>query len=719
MHRKNLLSALAVMSLFPAFLHAQSITPLTLDDVIPGGRTWQEKHPRSPRILGAVSGGLLVYNADRIDLMKADGRAEPFLEAAEWQKMSGALLRNLPPFVPAEKGTLLTAYSGNRLYLLDAETKALTTYEYDRTKWSDAKISPSGDYLVLLDGQNMALLRKGGTEPVPVTTDGSLDLVYGQSAARNEFGTDRGIFFSPSGRYFAFYRIDQSEVAAYPIVHMERPIAELAPEKYPMAGGASQKTTVGIFDTRDGSIRYLETGAPFDRYFTNLSWAPDEKRLYIDEVTRDQAEDTLTAYDIKSGKPVQTVLRETNERYIEPQQPIAFVPGAERQFVRLSRKDGFNNLYLYDVTGKLVRPLTLVRNGEVTGFLGIDPKGRYAYYTSNAEDPRYEDLYRVRLNDGTTERLTTGEGTHRVTVSNDFAYAYDAFSNLDTPGVYSVIELGAKPVTTVFAKSDLPSDLSLRPSVELGVLKADDGVTDLYYKLTKPAKLEKGKKYPVIVYVYGGPHAQLVTNSWNSLRYNWDNYMAEKDYLVFTLDNRGSANRGFDFESVVHRNLGEHEMADQMTGIKFLKSLPYVDADKIGVHGWSFGGFMTTNLITTYPETFKVGVAGGPVIDWRLYEVMYGERYMDTPEENPEGYKNADLTRKAKNLKGRLLLIHGAIDPVVVWQNSQDFLNAAIEARTLPDYLVYPNHPHNVIGKDRVHLMMHVTRYFDDFLKGR
>lgn len=371
------------------------------------------------------------------------------------------------------------------------------------------------------------------------------------------------------------------------------------------------------------------------------------------------------------------------------------------------------------MTGKLVRPLTLVRNGEVTGFLGIDPKGRYAYYTSNAEDPRYEDLYRVRLNDGTTERLTTGEGTHRVAVSNDFAYAYDAFSNLDTPGVYSVIELGAKPVTTVFAKSDLPSDLSLRPSVELGVLKADDGVTDLYYKLTKPAKLEKGKKYPVIVYVYGGPHAQLVTNSWNSLRYNWDNYMAEKGYLVFTLDNRGSANRGFDFESVVHRNLGEHEMADQMTGIKFLKSLPYVDADKIGVHGWSFGGFMTTNLITTYPETFKVGVAGGPVIDWRLYEVMYGERYMDTPEENPEGYKNADLTRKAKNLKGRLLLIHGAIDPVVVWQNSQDFLNAAIEARTLPDYLVYPNHPHNVIGKDRVHLMMHVTRYFDDFLKGR
>ncbi len=248
-------------------------------------------------------------------------------------------------------------------------------------------------------------------------------------------------------------------------------------------------------------------------------------------------------------------------------------------------------------------------------------------------------------------------------------------------------------------------------------VKAADGKTDLYYRLVKPVDFDANKKYPAVVYVYGGPHAHNVNESWNYLARPWEIYMAQKGYVVYVVDNRGSEHRGFEFESCTHRHLGEIEMLDQLEGVKFLKSLPYVDADRLGVHGWSYGGFMTTNLMCTYPDVFKVGVAGGPVIDWKFYEVMYGERYMDTPQENPEGYEKTSLLNKAKNLKGRLQIIVGYNDPTCVLQHNLSFLRACEDAGTQPDYFVYPGDGHNMMGQDMVHLHERITRYFDDFLK--
>ena len=251
---------------------------------------------------------------------------------------------------------------------------------------------------------------------------------------------------------------------------------------------------------------------------------------------------------------------------------------------------------------------------------------------------------------------------------------------------------------------------------DLHVVKTADGKTDLYYRLIKPADFDPAKKYPAIVYVYGGPHAQMITNGWMNNARGWDIYMANKGYIMFSLDNRGSSNRGLEFENATFRQLGIEEGKDQVKGVEFLKSQPYVDGERIGVHGWSFGGHMTTALMLRYPEIFKVGVAGGPVIDWGYYEVMYGERYMDTPESNPEGYKECNLRNLAGQLKGHLLIIHDDHDDTCVPQHTLSFMKACVDARTYPDLFIYPCHKHNVAGRDRVHLHEKITRYFEQNL---
>ena len=255
------------------------------------------------------------------------------------------------------------------------------------------------------------------------------------------------------------------------------------------------------------------------------------------------------------------------------------------------------------------------------------------------------------------------------------------------------------------------------PEISSGSLTAADGHTKLFYRLVKPINFDPNKKYPTVVYVYGGPGVRNVDASWNYAARSWEIYMAQKGYVIFVLDNRGSSERGFAFETATYHRLGQEEMKDQMRGVDYLKSLPYVDADRIGVHGWSYGGFMTTSLITNYPDVFKVGVAGGPVIDWKYYEVMYGERYMGTPQENPEGYAQCSLLNKAKDLKGRLQIIIGYNDPVCVPQHSLAFLRACEDAGTQPDFFTYPGQGHNMMGKDMVHLHERITRYFEDYLK--
>lgn len=487
----------------------------------------------------------------------------------------------------------------------------------------------------------------------------------------------------------------------------------------------SHEVTVGVYQVATGQTVWLETGLPKEKYLTNIAWSPDEKSIYIAELNREQNEMHLVRYSALTGKKEADLFTETDRCYVEPQHPVLFLPNDPDKFIWQSEADGYNHLYLYDTTGKELRKLT---GGEwvVTKVLGFSKDGNKVIFEGTAPHPVSPNMQGTGMQRYIWETdLRTGDimnclswkvGVHRWLLSPSGEYAIDYVSSPSTPRDIDLIRVkDAKVISTLLSAPD-PFKSYRMPRIKVGHILAADGKTRLNYRLTLPPDLDETKKYPTIVYVYGGPKVQLVTGDWQNGARGWDLYMAQRGYVMFTVDSRGSANRGHAFESVIHRNLGINEMADQVKGVEFLKSLSYVDADRIGVHGWSYGGFMTTNLMLTYPEIFKVGVAGGPVIDWSNYEIMYGERYMDRPQDNPEGYKNANLKLKAGNLKGHLLMIHGDIDPVVVWQHSLGFLKACVEADTYPDYFVYPRHEHNVTGKDRPHLHEKITRYFDDYL---
>ena len=555
-----------------------------------------------------------------------------------------------------------------------------------------------------------------------VTTDGSDKIVYAQSVHRNEFGINGGIFWNNAGTKVAFYRMDQSMVTDYPLVNVPEPtdtvnyISTPAPETYPMAGQTSHKVTIGVYDLAADSVTYLRCGDPTNRYFTNISWSPDDDLIYIFELNRQQNDCYLISYNPVTGRGVRQLYREINYKYVEPQNPITFLPWDKERFVMLSEKDGYNHIYMHDSDGNQLRQLT---QGEwvVMSVLGFEPETQSIIYTSNELSPVQQNIFAVSTVTGERRRVDEGgKGWHGASLSPSGKWLIDFYQEPDVPRNIAIVNTQTGASKRYFTASDPWVGYTV-PKYEMGTIKAADGKTDLYYRMVKPADFDPTKKYPTVVYVYGGPHAHNVDARWHYCSRSWETYMAQKGYVLFILDNRGSANRGHEFESATHLKLGQVEMQDQMCGVEFLKSLPYVDADRLGVHGWSFGGFMTISLMTNYPDVFKVGVAGGPVIDWRWYEVMYGERYMSTPQRNPEGYALTSLIPKAKDLKGRLQIIIGGNDPTVVPQHAYSFLKACIEAGTQPDFFVYPGQGHNMAGHQSVHLHERITRYFDDFLK--
>jgi dipeptidyl-peptidase-4 len=548
-----------------------------------------------------------------------------------------------------------------------------------------------------------------------VSNERDKGIVFGQTVARNEFGIEKGTYWSPAGNFLAFYRKDETFVSDYPIVNTDKRVAELESVKYCMAGMKSEEVSLGIYDIKTGKIKYIETGEPKEQFLTNIAWSPDEKYVYIAVLNREQNHMKLNKYDISNGKFVSTLFEEKSDKYVEPLHPMTFLPTDPSKFIWQTRKDGFSHLYLYDTDGKQISQITK-GNYEVTEVYGFTADGKDLIIKANKETPIDFDIYRVNIATGAIIRITKDAGTHSATVSVGGEYIIDNYSSTTVPNEYVIYDTKGKKISTILSSKNPLADYKLG-EMKIGTLKANDGQTDLYYRMILPTDFDATKKYPVIVYVYGGPHAQLVTNDWMGGASGWDYYMAQQGYIMFTLDNRGSANRGAAFENIIHRQLGVVESQDQMTGIEFLKSLGYADMDRVGVHGWSYGGFMTTTLMTDHADVFKVGVAGGPVINWELYEIMYGERYMDMPQENEEGYANNNLLNKVENLKGRLMLIHGTSDPVVVWQHSLNFVQKCVENKVLVDYMVYPGHEHNVRGYDRIHLMRIVTRYFEDHLK--
>ena len=552
---------------------------------------------------------------------------------------------------------------------------------------------------------------------IAVTSFDDKNIVSGQAIARSEFGITKGTFWSPSGEKLAFYQKDESEVENYPLVDITQTPAKLHNIKYPMNGRGSEEPAVGVFDMKTGKTVYLKLfeKAGKNHYATNLTWGPNERYIYLAELNRDQNHLWFNKYDASNGQFVKTLFEETNDKWVQPLHPAYFIPNGKNQFIWLSQRDGFWNLYKYNADGKFIKQLT--RNKWVTkDLLGFSKKGKYALIYGTGPDARESYLYRVNTKNGKIKKISTETGTHYLLLSDDGKFYLDYFSSVDVPRKIFLGDTNAKKQTNIFTAENPLKDYNL-PKPELFTVKGENNV-DLYARMFKPTNFDPGKKYPVLVYVYNGPNVQLITNSWLGGASLWMPWFAQnKQYIVFTVDGHGSDNRGFDFESVIFRHLGQVEMKDQIHGIEYLKSLPYVDGDRIAVHGWSYGGFMTTSLMTTYPDVFKAGVAGGPVTDWKWYEVMYGERYMDTPDKNPEGFKETSVLNKIQNLKGKLLTIHGYQDDVVVPQHNIALHREAIKKGIQMDFYLYPTAKHNVRGKDRVHLMTKVLDYILMFNK--
>ena len=597
----------------------------------------------------------------------------------------------------------------------DVITKKITSKIGYALEGSQARFASNSNVAWLKDN-NIRITSNNKT--IEVTNDENPAIVNGSDYVhRQEFGIDRGMWWNASGTQLAYYRKDETMVGNYPIINWNEREAVNKDLKYPMAGMTSEQVTLVLYDVASGKKVTLQTGEPKDQYLTMVSWEPSGKYIFVGVLNRDQNHLKFNKYDASTGAFVKTLFEEKATTWVEPQHALTFVPNNPNQFIYQTDFNGYNQMYLYTTDGKLLKNLGF-NDVVVTNLLGFDVTNSKINYIGTANNGLDRQLYQVDIKSGKTIQLTTISGTHNASVSSDGLLVLDQYSNATTPNEISILNIKTKMAATTLVKSDNPLTGKIDlPRIEIVTLTAADGTTPLNGRLIYPSNFDATKKYPVMVYVYGGSHAQLVTNKWLGGAGYFDMYMAQQGYVVFTLDNRGSDARGKKFCDVTHRNLGINEMADQMKGIAFLKSKSFVDADKIGVFGWSFGGFMTTSLLTSQPDTFKVGVAGGPVIDWKYYEIMYSERYMDTPQDNPEGYAKASLLDKVKNLKGRLLIIHGAQDPVVVQQHSMNFIEASIKAGKQVDYFLYPNHEHNVSGRDRIHMYAKIADYFDVHLK--
>ena len=602
-----------------------------------------------------------------------------------------------------KKSFLLLDFKKHKIVWQDS-TSGQTANDWNKVSKATAYVEDHQLYVVDGEGKKHQL-----------STDGSREIVYGQSVHRNEFGITKGTFWSPDGQRLAFYRMDQSMVQDYPQVDIFPREATYEPDKYPMAGMTSHKVTVGVYDLRTEKTIYLQAGDPTDRYFTNIAWSPDGNAIYMFELNRDQNDCRLVSYNAETGEKIAELYRETSDKYVEPLHPILFLPWDSNKFIMQSQKDGYNHLYLFDTNGKELKQLTS-GSWVVQKVLGFNSKQKSILITSNEANPIQHNTYAVNIATRQRTLLDNGQGSHQAQLSGSGQYLIDRYTEPDVPRNINVVNVATTKALRLLTAKD-PWEGYQQPIFENGTIKAADGTTDLYYRLVKPHDFDASKKYPTIIYVYGGPHAHNVEAAWHWYSRTWETYMAQKGYIVFILDNRGSENRGLTFEQATFRQLGQIEMQDQMKGVEFLKSLSYVDANRLGVHGWSFGGFMTISLMVNYPDVFKVGVAGGPVIDWKWYEVMYGERYMDTPQTNPEGYEKTSLINKAGKLKGKLQIITGYNDNTVVPQHCLSFLDACIKAGTQPDFFAYPGEEHNMRGHASVHLHERITQYFEDYLK--
>ena len=695
---------------FVTLLTAQDLKHLTLEDAVMG--FYKDLYPeqKSLQWVDQTDDYILIEN----EVVYIQSASHPELE----RRAPVLSLDDLQKVIPSLKSmpTSFTKITSEEIYF--THNNSFFRYHY-KSKIISNEISfpeeaenidvTSGPMAVAYTIDNNLYVANSSKSKIVVTNSEDKDIVSGQAIARSEFGIRKGTFWSPDGNHLAFYQKDESNVTNYPLVDVTTTPATLENIKYPMNGMGSEVPKVGVFSVQKKSVIYLDIDTSDEHYLTNLSWSPDGKYIFLAEINRDQDHMWYTMYNAESGKKEKTLFEEKNDKWVEPEHIAVFIPESSTTFLWMSERDGFMNIYVYDIQKGFIKQLTNYQ-WVVNSILGFDETEKHVIITGTGSDPRENKAFKVNLKTGKTEDLTKEAGSHRVHLSSNGNYLIDSYSSLDVPGVLKIKSIQKKKERELFRAPNPIKDYQLG-TTEFVTLRTKNGI-DLFGRIVKPANFDPNKKYPVLIYVYGGPHAQLVTNSWMGGSNLWMQWMAaEKDYIMFTLDNRGSASRGFEFESVIHRQLGEKEMEDQLTGVTYLNSLPYVDGNRLAVHGWSYGGFMTNSLMLRHPDVFSTAVAGGPVTDWKWYEIMYGERYMDRWQDNVDGFEKSRVHNYVQNLNGKLMEVIGSVDPVVVPQHTMTLLKSFVENKKQVDFLSYPMHPHNVRGIDRAHLMKKILDY--------
>jgi dipeptidyl-peptidase-4 len=580
---------------------------------------------------------------------------------------------------------------------------------------ADPKISPDGRCVSFVRDHNLWLVgvtegkeravTQGGAEEI---RKGELDWVYPE-----ELDIKTAYWWSPDSSAIAYLEMDERKVSQYPMVDFSSPSGEAEMERYPVAGGANPIVRVLVATVSGGEPRVMDIGAETDIYIPRVNWLTDSKHLAIQRLNRTQTTLDLLIADTVTGK-TRAALTETDPNWINVSDDLYFLKDGKR-FLWSSERSGYRHLYLYDLDGKQLAQITK-GEWEITSVNGVDESKGLVYFTATEASPMERQLYVVGLSGPGFTRITKDSGTHDVNLAPNAAAFYDTYSNAAAPPSQNLYKASGSRIATINENKVAElADYHLSP-MEFLTVKSRDGVA-LNASIIKPRDFNPQKKYPVLVYTYGGPHAQVVRNGWGGANFLWHELMAQKGYIIFSLDNRGSAARGHAFETPLHLRLGAQELSDQRDGVQYLKSLPYVDGSRIGIWGWSYGGHMTLHAMFEAGDDFKAGFAGGPVTDWHYYDSIYTERYLGLPQKNEKGYEDSSPAKYAGQLKGKLMIAHGTGDDNVHFANTLSVINDLIEAGKYVEVLAFPGRGHGVSDPPaRRVLMQRVTQFFLDNL---
>jgi dipeptidyl-peptidase 4 len=611
---------------------------------------------------------------------------------------------------PSGKEILLSVGGDLFFYHLDTDKwdQLTATAEVER----DPKLSPDGKQVAFRRAHDLYTLDIASRKVKRLTEDGSATLLNGELdwVYPEELDLGTAFWWSPDSKQLAYMQFDTGREMVYPQVSLLGTRAVLEPERYPQAGTPNAEVHVGVISSTGGNTRWMDMGETRGYLLARVYWSPDSSKLAIERFNRLQNKLDLMLADISSGNS-KSILHESDPAWINLNDLFHFL--ADGQFIWGSERDGFLHLYLYGQDGTLRNEITK-GNWEVNQLAGIDEARRTIYYISSEASPLERQLYSIKFSGEDKRRITQAPGTHTISMSPGTNVFMETFSSLTQPPRRTLNKVdGAE--WAVFREADhkLTDEYELLPT-EIVNVKASDG-TVLYARLIKPANFKAGEKYPAIVMVYGGPGVQSIRNSWSGA--TWDQALAYRGFVIWQLDNRGSTGRGHAFETPINRRMGKVELADQLDGIRYLVGQGFVDPNRIGINGWSYGGYMTINALLNAPDIFRAGVAGAPVTNWQNYDTIYTERYLGLPSENPDGYKVSSLIDYADKLKGKLLMVHNIEDDNVLFQNTVQMSDALERAGKLFDMVIYPGKSHGVEGQLRKHLLEKTTDFFEKNLK--